>query len=265
MEYGMTEPERQAFHILELIDALHGAPCCQLSAYQGPKIETLLAKLEDTYRIAMEPWKEHRTTPGELLQEDFYRWHEYMFLPDVYQEAKWRFNELVTTSRFSVEDEPQIYDLEQVNSPSEEITIRHVVSLAILVCIQFSLDELESLEYLDPKIDSEYISQKVEQAYGLQKQADSWLSHLATLNLGKRDAYHELDNERDLRKKQPQQAARKPRKSKDLTDEILVAYFNEWRETKQSQVIAGELMEKYGISERTVYRRLEKVKINLLT
>jgi len=105
MEHGKTEPERQALHILELIDALRGAQWNNLSALQAKSMAALLDDLEDSYRFAMAPWAEHRTTAGELMQEDFYRWHEYMFTPDVYEEAVWRFNELLTTSRFSVEDE----------------------------------------------------------------------------------------------------------------------------------------------------------------
>lgn len=196
MEDDTDEPERQAFEILDLIDSVRNAPWSQSSVCSAQHLEQLLDNLEESYRFAMAPWAVHRTMPEELAQEDFYRWHEYMFPPDVYQEARWRFNELVTTSRFSVEESPCLFDLEQVHSTNDKITKRHIVSLAVLVCIQFALEELEPLEFLDEQEGFNAIVHQIDQARSLQKHADLWLQHLATLN----DAHRETVFERTIEK-----------------------------------------------------------------
>lgn len=256
MESDTDDPERQAFEILELIDAVRNAPWCQSSVCRGQNIEQLLDDLEDSYRVAMEPWAVHRTTPGELFQEDFYRWHEDMFPADVYQEACWRFNELVTTSRFSVEETPCLHDLEQVNSTNDKITHRHIVSLAVLACIRFALDDLESIKFLDAQEDIERISGQIEQSRDVQKQADLWLSQLATLSVAQHQTIFEG-------KKQPREASKKLRNS--LTCEVVVSFFKERPGQKVEAVICDlreklKIDDKYTVSERTIARRYSDAK-----
>ncbi len=254
MECDTTEPDRQAFEILELIDSLRVAPWCQLRAFCSQEIEKLLDDLEGAYRFAMEPWAIYRTTPGEMAQEDFYHWHEYMFPPDVYQQARWRFNELVTTSRFSVEESPCLFDLEQVHSANDKITIRHIVSLAVLVCIQFALEELESLEFLDGQGGIKDAARPIEQARSLQKHADSWLQHLATLNAAHSENAFE-------RKQQARKASKQPRKSgtRDCTIKVVANYFNSNPGRPQKALIA-ELKEAHGIGERTIGTLIQKAR-----
>ena len=142
-----------------------------------------------------------------------------------------------------------------------------MVSLAVLACIQFALEELESLELLDQQKDIENLDQKMEQAYGLKKQAALWLSHLATLDLSKRDAEYERETEQEERKKQPRKAAEKPRKdsTRELTAEVVAAFYNE-RKGQKLETVRNELREKfkdgdkYTVSESTISRIYKKAK-----
>ena len=253
MESDTAEPGRQAFEILELIDTLRDANLCQSSGCHTEHTDTLLDDLEDSYRFAMEPWAEHRVVTNELAQEDFYRWHEYMFPPDIYQDVRRRFEELVTTSRFSVESETSFFELQQVNSPSDKIAARHIASLAVLVCIHFALEELDPLEFLD--------AQKIEQARGLQRQADLWLEHLNTLNLGKSEFDLERKTEKIEKSKNAQRIAKLPRKkaTRELTIELVASFFKE-RKNQKWEVVRGELAGLFDVGESTVSRIYAKAK-----
>ena len=255
MESDKPDPERQAFEILELIEALRDATWCQSSACRDHNIEQFLDDIEDSYRSAMEPWVVHRTTPDELAHEDFYRWHEYMFPPDVFQEARWRFNELVTTSRFSVEETPCLHDLEQVNSANDKINQQHIVSLAAIACIRFTLEDLESIEFLDAQKDIDRISDQIEKARSLKMNADLWLSHMATLCAAQRQTVFE-------RKEQPRAASKKPRKptTAAVTPELVAIRFNIRTIGKKWETILTELAEEFNVSESTIARHYRKAK-----
>jgi hypothetical protein len=205
-----------------------------------------------------------------MAQEDFYRWHEYMFPPDVYQEARRRFVELVTTSRFSVEETPCLFDLEQVNPATDKITNRHTVSLAVLVCIQFALEELKPLEILNAQGDIKAIVHQIEQARSLQEQADLWLAHLATLDAAHRETVFERTIEKRKRSMQAKQAAQNLRKNPTVKQ--VASHFNERPGQKWESVI-DEFREatktdsgEYTVSESTIARRYrEAKKKNLLS
>lgn len=259
MASDTSAPVRQAIEILEKIDSLRDSLWCHPGVCGDQNIETLLDDLEDSYWFAMVPWAEHRTVPGELAQEDFYRWHEYMFPPDVFEDVRRRFNELVTTSRFSVEDGPYVCDLELVNSPSAEITRRHVVSLAALVCIKYALEELESLEFAGNQTEIEPNVRAIEQARDLQKHADLWLSHLATLNIAKGEIEHDRKFDKAEKSRKATVSAKSIRKGKDLTLEVLAAYFNA-RKKEKWEAVRSELAEAHNLSESTVGRRYRKAK-----
>ena len=267
MECDTTEPDRQAFEILELIDSLRVAPWCQLRASCSQEIEKLLDDLEGAYRFAMEPWAIYRTTPGEMAQDDFYRWHEYMFPPDVYQEARWRFNELVTTSRFSVEESPCLFDLEQVHSANDKITNRHIVSLAVLVCIRYALEELEPLEFLAAQTDAKAMVHQIEQARILQNHADLWLQHLATLNAAYRESVFERRTEKNRISKQNAENRKNAKKkgSQECTPKAVAEFFRanlkpDRPKRGQQKGIISDLTNIYGISETLVKERLKQAK-----
>jgi hypothetical protein len=271
MEPDTEAPAKQAFQILELIDALRCSSWCQSSVRYCQSIETLLDDLEDTYRDAMETWAEFLTTKDDRLLEDFYHWHEYIFPPDIYLEARWRFSELVTTSRFSVESELGVSDLLNVNQPTEEITSRHVVSLAVLVCIQFALEELEPLEFVDEQSEAEAFTRQIEVARGLQVTANWWLTQLDSLSVSHRELNHEVNKVRvEIKRQLKAEISEKNKRpgyrvAKDLTPKAIASYFKE-RPNQKVESLISELAEKFGASPETVLRRYsEAKKKNLLS
>lgn len=133
--------------IYKEIEKLRDSPICWVSILKDQDIEKLLDDLEESYIYAIKTFDEYITTQGELSLCDFYNFDEYLFPPDVYEEAKSRFWELITTSRFSVNSEPSVWLLQNVRSPNETITMRHIVALAVMACVKEAIDSLEWIEF----------------------------------------------------------------------------------------------------------------------
>ena len=91
---------------LESLEALRNSPICWsrvIASNSNLKVAQLLDDLEEFYRYAFEPWVEHKTVfESEASQREFLRWPTGMFPAAIQRDARYRFWELVTTSRFSV-------------------------------------------------------------------------------------------------------------------------------------------------------------------
>jgi hypothetical protein len=254
-------------------------------------IAELLDDLEDAYRHVLNRWNEHRTVfDCENKPSPFLQWPDGTFTAEVQRDVSYRFHELVTTSRFSVNEMPNLYELHAFNPPSENVTLGHAASLAAMVCILEAIEALELIEdwwredsetvragtsfdwllkhdrnRLDMIISDVFAAPEEPEAYNQQitlamdalDQANLWISHLTTIDCSAKEK--KLSTRIDASRKATS-LAKKPRKGKDLTDELLVAYFKKWRDTKQSKFIVSELAEKYELDERTIYRRHKKAK-----
>lgn len=280
---------------LESINALRNSPVCWSSFSRERNIEELLDDIEDAYRYALKPWAQHQTVfDCKAAQREFLRWPAGTFSARIQRDARSRFWELVTTSRFSVNAVPSVFDLQRVNWPGEKITIRHVVSLVAMVCIIEAIQALEQIEYwwredsrpyragkpfgwlakCDPKKmdvilsvmletleESEPHNQKTKDAREALEQADAWLSHLTTMNFHQEEVEQSVKVATAEKSKKARAAAKTLRK--DLPVQVVADYFNA-RPGKRWQVLQEELAELHEVSESTVARRYQKAKENNL-
>lgn len=282
---------------LESIDALRNSPVCWSSFSREHNIEELLEDIEDAYRYALKPWAEHRTIfDCKAAQREFLRWPDGMFSARIQRDARSRFWELVTTSRFSVNAVPNLFDLQLVNWPMGKITIRHVVSIAAMVCIIEAIQALEQIEYrwredsrvyrhgkpfdwlskhnpkkidsilsvmLETLEESEPHNREIRDAREALEQADAWLSHLTTTNFHQEEFEQSAKVATAEKSKKARAAAKTPRKH--LPVQVVADYFNA-RPGKQWQLLQEELAALYGVSGSTVARRYKVAKeSNLLS
>lgn len=285
---------------LECLHALRDSPVCWsiiAPKLTGGSVEKLIDDLEDLYALALQPWDEFKSVfEHQKTQREFLRWPDGMIPASIQREARYRFWELVTTSRFSVNAEPSMFELLRVNWTTSTITIRHAVSLAAMVCIKESIEALESVELWwrddskpyragkpfdwlaqhDPEqvelilatvyethAEREGYTQKVKDAWGARSQADLWLSHLNTLNFDKTEIDFSRRVAKSEKSKQAKNAAQKPRKGATLTPELVASYFKE-HSAKKWETNRDDLAEKYSVSGSTVARRYEVAKKNNL-
>lgn len=278
---------------LESIDALRESPVCWSSFSRGHNVEELLEDLEDAYRNALKPWAEHRTVfDCQAAQHEFLRWPEGMFSARIQRDARSRYWELVTTSRFSVNATPSVFDLQRVNWPSEKITMRHIVSLAAMVCIIEAMQPLEQIEdwwredscpyragkpfdwlskhdpkkiemilsvMLETPKEIEPYNWKVQEARETLGQANVWLSHLATMNFHQNEVEQSAKVAVAEKSEKARTAARSPRKGVDLTPAVLAAFFNA-RPSEKWESLQAKLADIYGVSPSTVARRYAQAK-----
>ena len=290
---------RKSIEIYEQIERLHNSPVCWSSVTLDQGVDGLLNDLEEAFYFSMQPWQEYRTVPGESALGDFYSWQEYMFPPDIYDQAIYRFSELITTSRFSVNSEPVLYDLEQVHPTNERITTRHVVSLAVMVCIYDALSDLDCIErwldddtlpfragksfswlvendadqldqillfvYEKPE-DREPFYKRIKDAREYLKNADLWLSHLATLDLIKREDDLKSAIKKSEISKINTKSAKKPRKAETqkITLELVASRWNNRHPETKFESFIDDLSKEFNVSERTVSRRYSEAKKNNL-
>lgn len=207
----------------EVIDSLYrlrGSPICGLNIDKNSPDSTvgcLLENLEDFYRRSLQPWEQFRTVfDCKATQRDLLRWPCGTYSVKIRGEARERFWELKTTSRFSVNEIPDIKALRDVNWPLPPITERHAASLAAMVCIIEAIESLESVlsnwkiesghlllgkpfEWLvsnDPAHLEDVVVSMLESAderafyiehtrdaWGSHDQARLWLSHVDTLDV----------------------------------------------------------------------------------
>lgn len=151
--------------ILDTIRELQASPLCMVGAW-GRGFEQpaeVLRELEELYERALTPWENLRTVqpPDRFtlvycgdpagfvddLPEIYSRWPYGTFPREVQREARLRFRELVTTSRFSVDAHPNKHELLGLNPIAPPLQFAHVASLAATVCIVEALEKyLEVLE-----------------------------------------------------------------------------------------------------------------------
>lgn len=278
---------------LESIDALRNSPVRWSSVALEYSVDELLDSLEESYRYALEPWAELRTVfDCEASQCEFLRWPDGMFPAKIQSDARSRFWELVSTSRFSVSAVPNLRDLQRVNWTSQKVTIRHVVSLAVIVCIKKAIEDLETIDgwwredsqpyragkpfdwlsdndpeqldrilsvMLEAPDELEPHNQKIRDALSERDQANAWLSQLNTLNFAQAEVKQSNKISAAKKSEKARRAAKNLRKGIDLTPEVTAVYFNE-RPGQKFEIVCGELAAKYGISERTVSRRYSLAK-----
>lgn len=142
--------------ILDMIQELQDSPLCTVSTW-GHGIEQpvdVLRELQELYERALKPWEDLRTVrppglaycdaTGEFVDgsPDIYnRWPDGTFPREVQLQARRRYRELVTTSRFSVDDHPDKRALLALNPIAPPLRFAHVAGLAATVCIVEALEK----------------------------------------------------------------------------------------------------------------------------
>lgn len=281
---------------IESLDALRNSPVCWSSTTTKsphPRVELLLDDLEELYALALAPWTEYKTVfECKATQRECLRWPGGMFPARIQRDARYRFWELVTTSRFSVNALPSIFDLQRVNWTTATVTVRHAVSLAAMVCIKDAIEALEWIEcwwdddskayragkpfrwlaqhdpgrmelilavMFETADECEPHNEKIKDAWDARNQAEAWLAHLNTLDFKKAELEQSDKVAAAEKSKKARAAAKNPRKGTSLTPEVLAAYFNE-RPGQKWETVRDDLAKKYAVSERTVARRYASAK-----
>lgn len=121
----------------------------------------------------------------------------------------------MTTSRFSINDIPNIAELQQVNFPVPPLKARHVASIATMVCVKEAIVALEAIisswiaasrtrcggkpfkwlvehdpdrlelilcELLKESHEREFYNEQFRDAWDSKKQGERWLAHLDALD-----------------------------------------------------------------------------------
>lgn len=135
--------------IIESIYLLRDSPLCWPS-FDRQALDSntarLLDDLEELYYLAASPWEEFKTVVDcESSQREYLRWPYGTYPAKIRHTCMRRFWELVTTSRFSVYDIPNIGELQRVNYPVPPLTVRHVASIAAMVCVKDAIVTLEQI------------------------------------------------------------------------------------------------------------------------
>lgn len=290
----------------EVIDSLYAvadSPVCWPSLERllpdsdAPRL--LIDDLEELYWRAESPWEKYRTVfDHEDSQRDLLRWPYGTFPATLRREVMYRFWELKTTTRFSVSDNPSVRALRDVNRPSEQVSDRHVVSLAAMVCIVRAIENLEAIRsswnvassryrkgcpfdwmatqdierlepilgrVLDDPSERAFLVSKVAEGWRECRQAESWLVHADTLE------FHEESVERAMKATEAEtldrvsetrkaQATQAARKPRAaISVDDVVAYFNAHLGKERKEKILY-LVEHHGVSEATVERRIKEAK-----
>lgn len=216
--------------VIESIFLLRDSPLCWQSVDRealDSNTEQLLDDLEELYYLAASPWEEFRTVVDcESSQREYLRWSHGTYPARIRHACMRRFWELATTSRFSVYVIPNINELQQVNYAVAPLTVRHLVSLAAMVCVKDAIVKLERIisswtaetriqrsgkpfkwlvkknpsrleliltELLSKNGDErEFYSAQVRDAWDSKKQGERWLAHLDILDV------HEAELERSV-------------------------------------------------------------------
>jgi len=241
--------------ILDLLYSLHNFTLYDALSTESENVQTieqLLDDLVDFYQTALQAWDEFRTVFDHPQRQHFLRWPEGTYPTEIRQLARWRFWELVTTTRFEVRDIRTAGDLIRIQfDATPPLERRHIVSLAIMVCIK---DAIEALEVTD-----------LQEALHARDDAAFWLTHFETLTVASGDlrraakkasdeATHKFKAERS---RQATHAAKKLRSP--LTPELVAKHFKA-NPGKLQKALVLELMECFDVSARTVATRLQDAK-----
>lgn len=216
--------------VIESLYLLRDSPLCWPSFDRNAldsNTARLLDDLEELYYLAASPWEEFKTVVDcESSQREYLRWPHGTYPAKIRHACMRRFWELVTTSRFSVYDIPNIKELQRVNYPVPPLTVRHVASLAAMVCVKNAIVTLEQIlsswtaesckqrrgkpfSWLvknDPSrleqilselllknsYEREFHNTQLKKAWDSNEQGQRWLAHLDMLEV------HEVDLERSV-------------------------------------------------------------------
>ena len=148
--------------IADSIQALQDSPLCWVSIASRDLLTDptrVLPALADLYERAVQPWEQFRTVTGPInfslvygmsdAAQDaepapvYMRWPYGTFPAKIQHEARLRYFELASTTRYSVEDVPSKRGLEEVNPPCSPLDFRHLAGLAATVCISLALEQYE--------------------------------------------------------------------------------------------------------------------------
>lgn len=213
--------------VIDSLQELRDSPICGLDIDKNPldsTVECLFENLEDLYRRSLLPWEQFRTVfDCKATQRDLLRWPHGTYSAKIRRAARERFWELMTTSRFSVNEIPNIHALQEVNWPLPPITERHAASLAVIVCIIEAIEALESVlskwkieskpflrgkpfewlasndpayleavvvDILESANQRAFYIEQIRDAWDSHNQAELWLSHVDTLD------FHQAEIER---------------------------------------------------------------------
>jgi hypothetical protein len=237
-------------------------------AANGQTIEELIEDLEDLYRTALQVWDEFRTVfECKDAKRDLLRWPDGTYPKSIRQAARFHFWEMVTTTRFEVNDVWQVAELiaYKFGAPYP-LEKKHSISLAMMVCIK---DAIESLEQIEITADNIGTGDFVIEASAARDHAALWLTHLETLKVASGELNHAVKTahaETRLRlKSEESERNKRPgyRVAKGLTPDVIAQYCNE-RPGQKIEILIAELATKYIADDSTVWRRYRKAKKNNL-
>ena len=216
--------------VIESLYLLRDSPLCWPS-FDRKALDSntarLLDDLEELYNMAASPWSEFRTVVDcESSQREYLRWPYGTYSAKIRKECRLRFWELVTTTRFSVDDIPNISELQKVNFPFPPLNVRHLASIATMVCVHDAIGALERvisswtaesriqrggkpfgwLAVNDPSTlelilselllkngnEREFHTEQLREAWESKEQGGRWLAHLDMLDI------HEVELERSV-------------------------------------------------------------------
>lgn len=292
----------------EVIDSLYvlaDSPVCWPSLERllpdREPLRTLVVDLEDLYGRAMLPWEQYRTVfEHKDIQREFLRWPYGTFPARLRKDVMSRFWELKTTTRFSVSEVPSVHSLRRVNWPSGEITDRHAVSLAAMVCIVQAIESLEIIvsswaaassryrkglpfewmathpihidwlevilgQVLDDPSERAFFVSQVADAWDERRQAEAWLAHANTLELQEESLEQAIEATKAqtlarVAGARKAQATEAARKPRSGLTPELVAVYWKSNPDKQDTARALDLAELHGVTERTVWNHYKKAR-----
>ena len=225
--------------VIDSLYALRESPLCWRAIDVEPldsNNERLIEGLEDLYRRAMQPWEQFRTVfDCSASQREFSRWPNGTYSARIRKKALMKYWELVTTSRFSVNEIPNIYPLQEVGFTDPPMTLRHDASLAMMACIIYALEHLQHvlsswkcesrrllqgkpfewavtnnpqglesivLQILRAPNGRRFYAEQVREAWDCSRQAELWLSQINTLD------FHETEIKKIVRDDDSQTSAK---------------------------------------------------------
>jgi uncharacterized protein YeaO (DUF488 family) len=238
-------------------------------AENGQTVEQLIEDLEDFYRTALQAWDEFRTVfEHEQTQRHLSRWPDGTYPASIRQAARYHFWELVTTTRFNVRDIKTAAELIAVDfEPLPPLEKKHIVSLAMMVCVQ---DAIEALEQIEATGNSENDQANLNEAWEAQEHAAFWLTHFETLNVASRELNHAVkkawtESERRFKAEKSKQARQAAKQLRTPLTPPMVASYIKAHPDKQQKALVLELAEIHKVSVRTVSTRLKEAKtLNLM-
>lgn len=276
--------------------------CWDLNEHQftGLEITKLIDELEAAYYSASEPWAQLKTVhDSPKASYEKLRWPDGTYPAKVQKDASRRFWELVTTSRFSVNEAPRIQALEEVNSPMPPVTIQQVACLAAMVCIFDAIEALEAIlrhwqdisepyrggkpfqwltDYdtsalelilqtaLKAPDEADFYQSQINDAHKASDQANAWLLQVENLQ-PLIDEIERVKRRAKLdKKKQANAASSKPRpnREKPVSTQQVGDFFNV-RQGQKHITIVKEAADEFDVSESTIARRLKDYRKSTFT